>query len=91
MDLLVEHPDYKWLVVAPSVSPEHGPITAWLHHGQSDCFDALHNTLLASRITGETSSFQDSLQQILDKLPPMQIGKHHQLQKWLEDVDKSQR
>ena len=27
MDFLVEHPVYKWLVVSPSVSPEHGPIT----------------------------------------------------------------
>lgn len=87
MDFLVEHPDYKWLVVAPSVSPEHGPITAGCTMDNQIAFDALHNTLLASRITGETSSFQDSLQQILDKLPPMQIGKHHQLQEWLEDVD----
>ena len=28
LDFLVEHPSYKWWVVAPSVSPEHGPVTA---------------------------------------------------------------
>ena len=49
--------------------------------------DALHNTLLASYIAGEAPSFQDSLKQTLEKLPPMQIGKHNQLQEWLEDVD----
>ena len=50
-------------------------------------FDALHNTLLASYIAGEATSFQDSLKQTREKLPPMQIGKHNQLQEWLEDVD----
>ena len=87
MDFLVEHPTYKWLVVAPSVSPEHGPITTGCTMDNQIAFDALHNTLLASQITGEAPSFQDSLKQTLEKLPPMQIGKHNQLQEWLEDVD----
>lgn len=87
MDFLVEHPTYKWMVTAPSVSPEHGPITAGCTMDNQIAFDALHNTLVASRIVGEESSFQDSLTLILDKLPPMQIGKHNQLQEWLEDVD----
>ncbi len=87
MDFLVEHPVYKWLVVSPSVSPEHGPITAGCTMDNQIAFDALHNTLLASYIAGEAPSFQDSLKQTLEKLPPMQIGKHNQLQEWLEDVD----
>lgn len=87
MDFLVEHPTYKWLVVVPSVSPEHGPVTAGCTMDNQIAFDALHNTLLASYIAGEAPSFQDSLKQTLEKLPPMQIGKHNQLQEWLEDVD----
>ena len=87
MDFLVEHPVYKWLVVSPSVSPEHGPITAGCTMDNQIAFDALHNTLLASYIAGEAPSFQDSLKQTLEKLPPMQIGKHNQLQEWLEDID----
>ncbi len=75
------------MVVAPSVSPEHGPITTGCTMDNQIAFDALHNTLLASQITGEAPSFQDSLKQTLEKLPPMQIGKHNQLQEWLEDVD----
>ena len=89
MDFLVEHPVYKWLVVSPSVSPEHGPITAGCTMDNQIAFDALHNTLLASYIAGEAPSFQDSLKQTLEKLPPMQIGKHNQLQEWLEDIDNS--
>lgn len=87
LDFLTEHPTYKWMVVAPSVSPEHGPITAGCTMDNQIAFDALHNTLLASQIIGEQSAFQDSLKQMIDKLPPMQIGKHNQLQEWLEDVD----
>lgn len=87
MDFLVEHPVYKWLVTAPSVSPEHGPITAGCTMDNQIAYDALYNTLLASRILDEPTAFQDSLKLILEKLPPMQIGKHHQLQEWLEDID----
>lgn len=87
LDFLTEHPTYKWMVVAPSVSPEHGPITAGCTMDNQIAFDALHNTLLASQIIDEQPAFQDSLKQMLDKLPPMQIGRHNQLQEWLEDVD----
>lgn len=87
MDFLVEHPKYKWMVVSPSVSPEQGPITAGCTMDNQIVFDALQNTLSASRIVGEETLFQDSLKLMLDKLPPMQIGKYNQLQEWLEDVD----
>ena len=57
MDFLVEHPTYKWLVVVPSVSPEHGPVTAGCTMDNQIAFDALHNTLLASYIAGEAPFF----------------------------------
>lgn len=90
LDFLVEHPTYKWMVVSPSVSPEHGPITAGCTMDNQIVFDALHNTLLAAEIVEEQTNFQDSLKLILGKLPPMQIGKHNQLQEWLEDIDNPQ-
>ena len=87
LDFLVEHPSYKWWVVAPSVSPEHGPVTAGCTMDNQIVFDALRNTLLASEIVGDDAAFRDSLAQMLDKLPPMQVGRHGQLQEWLQDVD----
>ena len=33
------------------------------------------------------TSYRDSLQSMIKRLPPMQIGKHNQLQEWLADVD----
>ena len=87
LDFLVEHPDNHWWVVSPSVSPEHGPMTAGCTMDNQIVFDALRNTLLASRIVGEDAEFQKALEQMIDRLPPMQIGKHGQLQEWLEDRD----
>lgn len=87
MDFLVEHPTYKWLVVSPSLSPEHGDITAGCTMDNQIAFDALNNTLKAAQIINDIKSFQDSLKLTLDKLPPMQIGKYNQLQEWLDDID----
>ena len=87
LDFLVEHPDNHWWVVSPSVSPEHGPMTAGCTMDNQIVFDALRNTLLASRILGEDEAFQKTLEQMIDRLPPMQIGKYGQLQEWLEDRD----
>lgn len=90
---LVEHPTHKWMVTAPSMSPEHGygksptTITAGCTMDNQIAFDALYNTLQASRILGGDKKYEDSLQNMLDKLPPMQIGKYNQLQEWLVDVD----
>lgn len=87
LDFLAEHPQYHWWVVAPSVSPEHGPITGGCTMDNQIAFDALYNTLLAARVVGDEASFQDSLQQMIDRLPPMQVGRHGQLQEWLQDMD----
>ena len=87
LDFLTEHPSYKWWVVAPSVSPEHGPVTAGCTMDNQIVFDALYNTLQASEVVGDDAAFRDSLAQMLDRLPPMQVGRHGQLQEWLQDVD----
>lgn len=97
MDFLVRHPRYGWLVSAPSVSPEHGPdgetsraasIIAGCTMDNQIVFDALSNALEAAGALGESPAYQDSLRNVLSQLPPMQIGRHNQLQEWLEDVDK---
>lgn len=87
LDFLVEHPKYHWWVVSPSLSPEHGPVTAGCTMDNQIVFDALCNTLSAARIVGDSEVFQDSLKKMLDRLPPMQVGRYGQLQEWLEDRD----
>ena len=87
LDFLVEHPQYHWWVVAPSVSPEHGPITGGCTMDNQIVFDVLCNTLQAARIVSDGKMFQDSLRQMINRLPPMQIGRYGQLQEWLQDMD----
>lgn len=97
LSYLVPHPRYGWMVEAPSMSPEHGPqgenagqvstIVAGCTMDNQIVFDVLSNALAASRVLGMPVAYQDSLQQMLDKLPPMQIGRYNQLQEWLEDMD----
>lgn len=100
LDFLVPHPTYGWMVTAPSMSPEHGPggekvgqvstIVAGCTMDNQIVFDALNDALMAARVLGESQGYQDSLKFMIEKLPPMQIGRHNQLQEWLEDVDNPQ-
>lgn len=94
VDFLVEHPDKEWLVVNPGTSPENAPAA---HEGSSlDAgttmdnqlvFDAFSAVIQASEMLDKDQSFADSLKTMRDRLPPMHIGKHGQLQEWLDDID----
>ena len=88
---LTEHPTYGWMVTAPSVSPEHGPngvsITAGCTMDNQIAFDALSSTLRACETLGESRDYADSLRSMIGRLAPMRIGRHNQLQEWLEDLD----
>lgn len=87
LDFLAENPNTREWVIAPSVSPEHGPVTAGCTMDNQLAFDVLSNALRASLAVGDETSFQDTLRQTIDRLPPMRIGKHGQLQEWTEDAD----
>ena len=93
LDYLQPHPTYGWLVTAPTVSPEHGPIgkhttvTAGSTMDNQIVFDVLSQTAQTARILGEDASYISRLTSALAKLPPMQVGKYGQLQEWLWDGD----
>ncbi|MBR4326607.1 MAG: glycoside hydrolase family 95 protein [Bacteroidales bacterium] len=91
IDFLTEQNGY--LVTMPSVSPEHGPgnnpssLAMGCTMDNQIVFDALNSTLLASEILNTDAEYRETLRATIAKLPPMQIGKHNQLQEWLDDVD----
>lgn len=94
VDFLIEHPVYKWLVINPDMSPENAPAA---HQGSSldagttmsnqIVFDTFSAVIRASQILDTDHAFADSLMRLRDRLPPMHIGQHGQLQEWLEDID----
>ena len=94
LDYLQTDPRNGYLVVVPSVSPEHGPmgkkspITAGCTMDTQIVRDALSSTLKASEILGlDEADYRAKLQETLAKLPPMKVGQYGQLQEWIEDGD----
>ncbi len=96
LDYMQEYPDSGaipqaagWLVTVPTVSPEHGPkgkgtnVTAGSTMDNQIAFDVLSQAQQAARILGINSP----LSSLHSPLPPMQIGRHGQLQEWLIDAD----
>jgi alpha-L-fucosidase 2 len=94
LDYIQVHPQYGWLMTVPTVSPEHGPqgkgttVTAGATMDNQIVFDVLSQTLNAAEILGcQDKAYQDKLRSAIKMLPPMQIGRHGQLQEWLIDAD----
>ena len=94
LDYIQVHPQYGWLMTVPTVSPEHGPqgkgttVTAGATMDNQIVFDVLSQTLNAAEILGcQDKAYQDRLRSAIKMLPPMQIGRHGQLQEWLIDAD----
>ncbi len=87
LSTLVSHPDNGWMVACPSVSPEHGPVTAGTTMDNQLLFDLFTRTAAANDLLGRDPAYSRQLRNMADRLPPMQIGRHSQLQEWLEDMD----
>ena len=81
----------KYLVTAPSASPEN------THGGNNVCYgptmdnqiirDVFNYTTEAAKILGLDSDLQTRMQAAVKRLPPNKVGKHGQLQEWMEDWD----
>lgn len=93
MTAMVEHPTLGWLVTTPSTSPEHGytndgsSMTAGCTMDNQIAFDVLNQVIEATKVLDTDAAFRDSAQTVLDRIAPMAIGQHNQLQEWLVDAD----
>ncbi|MBR5803877.1 MAG: glycoside hydrolase family 95 protein [Bacteroidaceae bacterium] len=94
LDYMQVHPQYNWLMTVPTVSPEHGPmgkstnVTAGSTMDNQIVFDVLSAALKATEILGKAdANYIATLRKAIDQLPPMQIGRHGQLQEWIIDGD----
>ena len=93
MDFMVTDPNSGYLVVAPSVSPEHGGVgkrsnvTAGCTMDNQIVFDALSSVVMASEILDVDADYRESVKAAIAKIPPMKVGQYGQLQEWIEDLD----
>ena len=96
LEYMVEEPKHGWLVTGPSDSPENWYLTpeggrATESMGNT-CDRAFVYALYSMCIeAADTLGTDEDLRQRLEgaraKLPPYQIGRHGQLQEWLEDFE----
>ena len=93
LDYMQPHPEYGWLVVVPSVSPEHGPLgkrtamTAGCTMDNQIVFDALSQARDAAKALGVDADYVSRLDGVIAQIPPMQVGQYGQLQEWIQDGD----
>jgi alpha-L-fucosidase 2 len=92
IDTLVPHPNGKWRVTNPSMSPENDhrtdvSIAAGPAMDNQILRDLFANTANAARILNRDPDLVRLLEEARHALPPDQIGAQGQLQEWLEDWD----
>jgi alpha-L-fucosidase 2 len=94
LDFLVEEPENKWLVVAPSCSPENafqrkGYITNSYGVTMDNqlLFELFSNTIAAAETLATDAGLVTELKSARSRLAPAHIGQHSQLQEWLFDWD----
>ena len=90
-----DSPHFGKLVTVPSQSPENrfaggiGPISLCI--GATMDLELIHevftNLLKASEILNIDIDKRNQWQHVLDNIPPLQVGKHGQLQEWLKDYE----
>jgi alpha-L-fucosidase 2 len=88
MDYLVKDEKTGWLVTTPSFSPEQGGLCAGPAMDTQLVRALFDSTIKAARILGVDTEFASEVSKVRAQLPPDLIGRHGQLQEWLEDVDK---
>ncbi|MDH7504191.1 MAG: glycoside hydrolase family 95 protein [Verrucomicrobiota bacterium] len=95
LDYVVEDPKGR-LVTGPSISPENtyrlpDGTVGYLCMGPSMdtqiVRDLFQNCIAAANVLDIDKEFRAALQHRLERLPPIQIGKHGQIMEWTEDYD----
>jgi alpha-L-fucosidase 2 len=93
---MVTEPKHGWLVTGPSDSPENW----YIPPSGGRAAESMGNTvdrvfvyalcsmcIAASKTLGVDEDLRQKLESARAKLPPFQIGRHGQLQEWLEDFE----
>jgi alpha-L-fucosidase 2 len=98
--ILIEDPKTKWLVTAPSNSPENSYKTEDGFVGQTTMGPTMDmqigrelftNTIVAAKLLGLDADFAATLEQLKSRLAPNQISaKTDGVQEWIRDYDETE-
>ncbi|KAA2242026.1 glycoside hydrolase family 95 protein [Chitinophaga agrisoli] len=84
---LVKDSATGWLISTPSNSPENGGLVAGPTMDHQIIRDLFNNCIQAASILHTDAAFVQTLQAKYKQIAPNQVGKHGQLQEWMQDVD----
>ena len=93
---MVPEPKHGWLVTGPSDSPENWYLTPSGGRASESMGNTCDRTFVyalytmcseASKTLGVDADFRRRVEDARARLPPFQIGRHGQLQEWLEDFE----
>ena len=87
VDFLVKDPKTGRLISGPSNSPEQGGLVMGPTMDHQIIRDLFANTIAAAEVLGVDRDFAANLAALRKQIAPNQVGKHGQLQEWLEDKD----
>ncbi len=86
-EYLTKDPITGKLISGPSNSPEQGGLVMGPSMDHQIIRDLFANTAAAARILGRDGPFAAKLDAMSEEIVPDQIGRHGQLQEWVEDRD----
>jgi alpha-L-fucosidase 2 len=84
---LTKDPRTGRLISTPSNSPEHGGLVAGPAMDHQIIRDLFKTTAAAAQVLGIDADLRKELTAKASQIAPNQIGRHGQLQEWLEDKD----
>ena len=84
---LIKDPKTGWLISTPSNSPEQGGLVAGPTMDHQIIRSLFKAVVEAGEILNIDKRLRDTLRKKVPQIAPNQIGKHGQLQEWLQDVD----
>ena len=84
---LVKDPATGLLISAPSNSPEQGGLVAGPAMDHQIIRNLFSNVLAAEAVLNVDAELSSQLKEKLKQIAPNKIGKHGQLQEWMQDVD----
>jgi alpha-L-fucosidase 2 len=87
LDYLTKHPTKDWLISGPSNSPEQGGLVMGPAMDHQLIRSLFGITAAASQILNVDPDLRQRLTATRSRIAPNLIGRHGQLQEWLEDVD----
>ncbi len=86
-DTLIVDASGRFLVTSPSSSPEHGGLVEGPTMDMQIVRQLFNACIEASEILGVDADFAAELKKKVVRLAPNQIGRHGQLQEWIDDID----